>query len=258
MLSNVRTIVRYRWLLRELVVRDVTIRYRGSVLGLAWSLLNPIVFMAVYTLVFSVYLKAGIHDFPLFLLSGLVPWMWISGTVGQATNAILGGSNYVGKTLLPAELLVLVPVLSNGLNFLITIVLLFAVSVVLDVNVGWALLFLPILFCIELTMTVGLSLLVATVNVFYRDLQQIIGYIIMALFFLTPIFYDRAAVPPQFQFLVTFSPFAALIAPFQDVFYYGRPPDWRDIVFAGVFGIIVLVLSFAYFNRNRDAFGEYV
>jgi len=234
------------------------LRYRGSVLGFAWTLLNPVIFMLVYTLVFSVYLKSTIHAFPLYLLSGLVPWMWASNAIGQGVTSILDGRAYVGKTLMPTELLVFVPVLSNGANFLITILLLFPVSLALGVNVGWALLFLPFLVLVELCMALGLSLLVATVNVFYRDLQQLIGYALMAIFSLTPIFYAKEAVPPSLQFIVVWSPFAAIVSGYQSVFYYGVPPDWRAMLFATVFAAAALFGGLSYFNRNRDAFGEYV
>jgi lipopolysaccharide transport system permease protein len=252
------TLVRYRYLLFEMVVRDVKIRYRGSILGFAWTLLNPVLFMGIYTLVFSVYLRSNIHAYPLFLLAGLIPWMWFSATVAQSVTAILDGRAYVGKTLLPTELLILVPVLSNGLNFLITIALLFPISIALGANAWWALLFLPILTAIELCLTLAVSLLVATVNVFYRDLQQLVGYGITALFFLTPIFYARTSVPQNLQFLVTFNPLAALIGTFQSVFYDGTPPSWKHLVFAAVFAVGLLLAALAYFDRRRDAFGEYV
>jgi lipopolysaccharide transport system permease protein len=256
--SRALAVARYRWLLFELVNRDVRLRYRGSILGFGWTLLNPILFMAIYTLVFSVILKSGVRAYPLFLLSGLIPWTWFSSAVGQGVNAILDGRMYVGKTLLPAELLVLIPVLSNGVNFLITIVLLFPVSLVLGVNIGWALIFLPLLVLIELCMALGFSFFVATLNVFYRDFQQLVGYALLAAFFLTPIFYTRFVVPPNLQFMVAFSPIAALISGYQSVFYYGRPPDWAELLFAAGFAAFVLVTGLLYFDRHRDAFGGYV
>lgn len=256
--TSVREVARYRWLLYELVVRDVRLRYRGSILGFAWTLVNPILFMIIYTLVFSVYLRSNIHAYPLFLLSGMIPWTWAASAIGQAVTAILDGRMYVGKTLLPTELLILVPVLSNAVNFVITIVLLFPVSVALGVNVGWALLYLPILVLVELCMTLGFSFLVATINVFYRDLQQLVGYALMALFFLTPIFYAREAVPARLQFLIVFSPIAALVSAYQSVFYSGAPPDWRELLFAAGFSVLLLFGSLVYFNRHRDAFAEYV
>ncbi|HZY99205.1 MAG TPA: ABC transporter permease, partial [Candidatus Baltobacteraceae bacterium] len=172
--------------------------------------------------------------------------------------SILDGRSFVGKTLLPTELLVMVPVFSNGMNFLITIALLFPISMLLGVNVGWAFVFLPVLLIIQLCITLGFALLVATFNVFYRDFQQIVSYLLMALVFLTPIFYLRTAVPTNLQWMVKFSPIAALISGYQHVFYFGTPPDWRDLLFAGVFGVVLLLIALSYFNRNRDALVEFV
>lgn len=257
--SSLRSIVRYRSLLWELVKCDVVLRYRGSIFGFAWTLLNPIIFMLIYTLVFSIYLKSPIRAFPLYLLAGMIPWIWMSSAISQAVTSILDGRSYVGKTMFPTEILVMVPVFSNAVNFLITIVLLFPVSYfVFGVPIWWALLFLPLLAVIELVMTLGFSFLVATVNVYYRDMQQIVAYALLAVFFLTPIFYARFVVPPSLQFLVKWSPVAALISAYQDVFYYGIPPSLRDVTFAAAFSIILLVLALAYFNRHRDSLGEYV
>ena len=256
--SSVRSIVRYRWLLYELVKNDVTLRYRGSLFGFAWTLLNPIIFMLIYTLVFSVYLKSPIRAFPLYLLAGMIPWIWMSTAIAQAVTSILDGRTYVGKTMMPTEILVMVPTLSNGVNFLITIVLLFPVSFAFGVTITWALLFLPLLILIELIMTLGFSFLVATVNVFYRDMQQIVAYALLAVFFLTPIFYARFVVPPSLEFLVRWSPVAALVASYQNCFYYGAPPSLRDLAFAFAFSVVLLFLALAYFNRHRDSLGEYV
>jgi ABC-type polysaccharide/polyol phosphate export permease len=117
---------------------------------------------------------------------------------------------------------------------------------------------LPLLTVIQLAITLGIALLVATCNVFYRDLQQLVGYALLAIMFLTPLFYEAAAVPANLKFIVTYSPIAALVSGYQSVFYYGTPPDWHKLLFAAAFGAAILALGLAYFNRNRDALGEYV
>lgn len=256
--SSAIALYRYRALLYELVVRDVKLRYRGSILGFGWTLLNPILFMVIYTLVFAVYLRASIPHFPLYLLAGLVPWNWLSAAVSQAAGSIVEGRMYVGKTILPSELLVVVPVLSNGVNFLITLALLAPVALVLGVNLLWAVLWLPALILVELIVILGISFLVATFNVFYRDLSQLISYLLTAVFFLTPIFYARSAVPANLQFLVTFNPINGIIAGYQDVFYYARSAHAGSLAAAAGFGIVLLWIALICFNRYRDAFGEYL
>jgi len=252
------TLYRFRWLLYELVIRDLRLRYRGSVLGFAWTLLNPLLFMAIYTLVFSIYMRVAIPDYPLYLLSGLIPWTFVQGAIGQAITAILDGRTYVGKTLFPIELLVVVPVLSNGINFLLSLVLITALALALGVHPGWSLLFLPVGIVVETLGILGFSFLCATVNVFYRDVQQLIGYALTALFFVTPIFYAASTVPPKFSFMVAYSPVAATIQIFQSVLYHGTAPPWRAVAFAAAFAVFVLGAGLGYFDRYRDAFGEFV
>jgi ABC-type polysaccharide/polyol phosphate export permease len=249
---------RFRWLLYELVKRDLKLRYRGSMLGIAWTLLNPLLFMGVYTLVFSVIMRSTIQHYPLFLLSGLIPWLWFSGAVTQATNSIVDGGAYIGKTLMPAEILVLVPVLSNGVNFLITIVLFLPVALVMGINIGWALVFLPLLLSIGLCLTLGTAMVVAVVNVYFRDIQQIVAYVMTALFFLTPIFYARDAVPTNLEFLLVFNPIAGLIGAFQSVFFNGVPPRPEDLLVSAAFGAMILIVGLALYNNSRDSLGEYV
>lgn len=256
-LNNIR-VYRFRWLLYELVKRDLKLRYRGSVLGIAWTLLNPVLFMAVYTVVFSVIMRSTIERYPFFLLSGLIPWMWLSGAIGQCTTSILGGSGYIGKTLMPAELLVLVPVLSNGVNFLITIALFIAIAAALGMNMLWAVAFLPLLCLIELCATLGISMVVAVLNVFFRDTEQIVSYVLTAAFFLTPIFYSRTSVPEKVRFLVTYNPLAGLIGVYQSVFYRGVSPDPNDLLGAAAFATIVLIIGLVYFETTRDALGDHV
>ena len=159
---------------------------------------------------------------------------------------------------MPAELLVLVPVLSNGVNFVITIGLLLPVSIALGVNVGWALVFLPLLVLIQLLLTLGISILVAVADVFYQDIQQIVSYVLTAAFFLTPIFYSRSVVPGNLRFLVDFNPLAGLLLAYQNVFYKGVPPDPRGLLTAAAFGTMAMVVGLAYFNNARDTLEEYV
>jgi lipopolysaccharide transport system permease protein len=261
MASTPHTAVRlynYRWLLYELVLRDLRLRYRGSALGFAWTLLNPLLFMAIYTLVFSVYLRIPIAHYPLFLLSGLIPWTWFAAAVQQGTTAILDGRHYVGKTTFPTEVLLAVPVFANAVNFVLSLPVLLLLSVAFKVHVAAAVLALPVLFIIQTAITFALVQLLATFNVFYRDLQQLVLYAVTALFYLTPIFYTVAQVPERFKFMLGWNPFAALIVSYQDIFYYGVFPTASDIGFASLIALLLLLLAQGSFLRYRESFSQYL
>lgn len=251
-------LLKHRWLVYELVLRDLRLRYRGSLLGFAWTLLNPVLFMAIYTLVFSVYLRVHIEHYALYLLAGLVPWGWLSGAVTAGTSSILDGRMYVGKTLFPTIVLVIVPVVSNAVNFLLSLPILLMFALLMHVHWGLPLVVLPLLIVIELLLVSGIVLLLATANVFYRDFNQLMSYGLTALMYLTPIFYLRDQVPPAFKPLVIWNPLAALMAGYQDVFYFNRLPNAGDLAYALVFSLVVLAVAYGTFLRLQESFSQYL
>ena len=257
-LNSFHTFVRYRWLIQELVSRDLKLRYRGSALGFTWSLLNPLLFMAIYSLVFSVYLRIAIVHYPLFLLSGLIPWNWFSGAIQQGTSSVIEGRMYVGKTTFPAEVLVIVPVLSHFANFLMALPLLIILALFFHVEVGLPLLALPVVLLIQMFLTFGILYFAATLNVFFRDFQQLIVYILLFLFYLTPIFYSIQSVPADLRPWALTSPFATLAIAYQDIFYYNVVPDGLSLVWLAVIALVVFITGRIVFDRYQDSFGEYL
>lgn len=253
-----RTTFRYRWLAYEQLAHDLKLRYRGTMLGFVWALLNPLLFLAIYTLVFSVYLHVRIANYPLYLLCGMIPYTWLATSVQSGITTIPDGRMYVGKTLYPIELLVLAPILTNGVNFLISLVLIFIFALVVGVHLGLSLLLLPVVVAAQLLLIVGTTLIFATFNVFFRDLQQLVSYFMTALFFITPIFYARSFVPEKWHFLITFNPLAALVSMYQAILYSGVMPSMKELAFAGGVGLVLLVIGASCFQRYRDYFGEYI
>jgi ABC-type polysaccharide/polyol phosphate export permease len=251
-------VYRYRWLIYELVLRDVRLRYRGSVLGQAWSLMNPLLFAAIYTLVFTAFLHVDIAHYPVYLLSGLLPWTWLSGALQQSVTSLVDGRMYVGKTLFPVEILVLVPVLAHGWNFICSLPVLFVLAFFFHVHLGWSLLALPALIFIELLVVYALSLLVASFYVFYRDVQQLTGYAITAMFFMTPLFYTMRSVPASLSFLVSDNPLAAIIGAYQDAIYRDTPPSLDALLFAAFFALVASAVASGVFSRCHESFGEFV
>jgi len=258
MLEPARSLYKYRWLVYELVLRNLRLRYRGSIFGVFWTLLNPLLFMAVYTFVFSVILKGAIPKFPLFLLCGLVPFTFFSTAVQQGSSAIVDGRVYVGKTLFPTIVLIVVPVLANAVNFAIALPLVLILALVLHVHLGASLLLLPVVLVVQLVLTQAIATLLAVVNVFYRDVQELLGYVMSALLFLTPIFYLPTSAPARYQAVFQLNPLAALVDSYQRILYAGAVPDFGRLGFAFGAAVLLALVANAVFIRYREAFAQYL
>lgn len=261
-------LVRYRELLYNLVVRDLKVRYKNSVLGVAWSLLNPLFMMLIFTVVFTVMQPSNIERFPIFVLCALLPWDFFRTSVTGATGSIVNNAHLIKKVYFPREVLPLSIVLSNLVNFLLALIVLFGMMALFHVRLTvWAL-YLPLLIVIQIAFSAGMALLFSTLNVFYRDTQHIMEVVMLGWFFVTPVFWDHTDLPETAFFLgvtwpvqrLTFilNPMASLISTYRDILYFGRGIDiyflWRTVITAVAF----LVLGYWVFMRYSKVFGEEV
>ena len=253
----VHSLYRYRWLLYELVARDLILRYRGSVLGFLWTFLNPLLMMLVYTLVFSVYLRIPIPHYAVFLISGLLPWLWFNSSISAGATSIVDGRTYVGRSVFAPIILIIVPILSNGVNFVLSIPLLFAIASFFGVPIGWPVIVLPVLMGVQFLLTLGILLTLATFNVFYRDLQQLMVTILSLLFYLAPIFYPLSSVPERVRPFLYIDPMVPLVLAYQDIFFFDRLPDARLVAYALLVALVLCAIGRRVFNRYKDAFADY-
>jgi ABC-type polysaccharide/polyol phosphate export permease len=258
----------HRELLRNLVVRDLKVRYKNSVLGVLWSLLNPLLMMIVFTAVFTVMRGQDVRAFPAFVLSGLLPWQFFQNSVSAATGSIVGNGYLINKVYFPREILVISGVLSNLVNFLLALLVLFPIIYLVGISLTFWALLLPLMLFNLVLFTLGISFIVATTNVFYRDVKMIIEVVLLAGFFLTPIFYSINTLPQHYElFGITWdiqrlmyylNPMASIIENFQRILYHGNQPAFsfvlRTFLTAGLFLIFGLAIFFRYSNR----FGEEV
>ena len=238
-------------------MRDVVLRYRGSVLGFLWTFLNPLLMMIVYTLVFSVYLRVALPHYAVFLVSGLLPWLWFGAAIGLGASSISDGRVFIGKAVFAPIILVLVPIFSNAVNYLLSVPMLLAIDALFRVPVGWPLLALPLLVAIQFMLTLGILLFVATFTVFYRDLQQLVSTILVLLFYLAPIFYPITSVPSQFRPYLFLDPMVSLELSYQKLFYYNQWPDPKLLLYAIVSAAALCYAGAAVFSRYKDAFADY-
>ena len=256
MLELWRVLYRYRELVGVLVAKQIKLRYRGSVLGFLWTLLNPLLLMLVYTLVFSVYLRIDMASYPAFLFSGLLPWIWLSSSLQQGVTSILDSAALVTRSQFPTQVLPVVTLTANTVNFLLTLPLLFAFLLAFRVPLGRPLLALPALVVIEYLLALGLVLIASAVNIYFRDLQHIIIHLLTVLQFLTPVFYPVSLVPEWLRPWALLNPFAVLVSAFQDVLYFNRLPPALPVLALLVLACVLVSIGAALFNRYQQAFAE--
>lgn len=268
-IHRLRELWSYRELIRNLVVRDLKVRYRHSVLGIAWSWVNPLLMMLVYTMVFN--FLAGSSDLPnfhVFVLCALLPWNFFAASVGGGTASIVGNAHLIKKVYFPREILPISIVLSNLVNFVIALPVLFGLALFSGAPITKWVLLLPIPILVQTIFTVGICLFLATLNVFYRDTQIIMGVLMMAWFFVTPIFYPITQIPLEAEILgITFNaqlwlrrlnPMASIVASYQDLLYHGAPTSLDFMLRTAATALIVLVAGYLLFLRYSSRFGEEV
>jgi ABC-type polysaccharide/polyol phosphate export permease len=270
--DKLRDLRRYQYLLRNLVGRDLKVRYKSSVLGILWSVLNPLFLMIVFTVIFSVLANSQIRDYPIFVLVGLIPWNFFSGSLTSGTTSITGNSALVKKVYFPREMLPLSALLSNLVNFFfafaVLVVFLYIFGIGLTIHALWV----PVLLLTQLIFTLGLCLLLGSLTVFYRDVLMILEVLLLAWFFLTPVFYSLEMFGPTVTLMgVTFDPAQVMrwINPMASIIDGYRTVLWGTYGSAGPVGmnaayllrtfvtsVIVLVVGYAVFVRLNPLFGE--
>ena len=275
MASRLRELFSYRELVENLVVRDLKVRYKNSVLGFVWSLLNPLLLMLVFTVVFTVvFPNLTIPKFPVFVLCALLPWNFFNTAVMSATNSVVQSGHLIKKVYFPREILPIATVLSNFANFLLALPVLFVFIIISGVPITPWLVYLPLIMVIQVIFTIGIALILATLNVFYRDTAVIMEVIMQAWFFLTPVFYPAELVPewkiiwglsvPVRRLAYILNPMASIIASYRSVLYgftNGSPPAPPALDFFSrtiVTAVLVLIVGYALFARYSHRFGEEV
>jgi len=166
-----------------LALKELKIRYRGSVFGFLWSMLNPLLNLLIYTFLFVVIFKSTAKNYPVYFFSGILPWNWFSSSVMEATDSVVSAGALITKSTLPAEIVVITKVVSNLINYLLSIPILFLFLMFFHVKISFIVLFLPVVIIIQFFLTSGVAFFPATWNVFYRDVRQIMQTIIQLLFF---------------------------------------------------------------------------
>jgi ABC-type polysaccharide/polyol phosphate export permease len=263
-LSNLRRLFGYRALIQSLVARDLKARYRGSVLGLLWSFLNPLLLLAIYTFVFTQVTpagpRAGFQPYALFIFCGLLPWTWFSSSLLESSTVLISGGNLIRKVLFPAEVLPIVTVLAAFVHFCLGLLIVAAAIAYFRVPVSAVdLLWLPVVIAAQLVFTLGLALIVSALTLHFRDLRDLLANLMTMWFFATPILYPMSAVNPRWHAMLNLNPFTHLAVAYQQLLFVQGPYHGGPRILTVAAGsLVVLAIGYAVFDRLRDTLAEAV
>lgn len=247
----------YREMIISLVKRDLKSRYKGSVLGFLWMILNPLFQLVIYTIVFSGIMRSGIERFSLFLFVALVPWIFISTCFSEGTMVIFGQQEMIKKIYFPREVMPIAYTTAQFINMLLSFIVIFIFVAIYRVLITPKMfLCLIIIMLIEYIMALGITFLSASLTVYFRDLRYIFSILSMAWMYLTPILYDVDMVPEKYQKLFNLNPMTPIVVAYRDILYYGRVPDTNTYIMAFVLAVALLVIGRIVFSRLQRGFAE--
>ncbi len=253
-----RTLVYYRDLILVLLAKDFKVRYKSTFMGYAWSVLHPLVLALIFFMFFRVFIRAQVEAYALYLIAGLFPWQWIANTCSGANMYFLGNSSLIKKVRFQPAMLVLTGVLNESIHFVcaVPVVLGFIVYFGKSLSIEW-LWGLPVLLALQLLTMLGVGLLIATCNLFFRDLERLVTLGTQMLFYLTPIVYPLEMVPSEYVWVFYVNPFAPIVICWQGLFCSGHvPPDYLAV--AAGWAVTALALGFAVYRRKVWRFAEIV
>lgn len=260
-----KSLLQHRQLIWQMTQREVVGRYKGSMMGLAWSFFNPIFMLVVYTFVFSVVFNArwGGHaggesktQFAVVLFVGMIVHGLFAEVLNRAPGLILANVNYVKKVVFPLEILPVVALGAALFHSLISLSVLLLAYIVFNGYLQWTVVFLPLVLLPLIVLTTGVAWMLASLGVFLRDVGQTIGILTMILMFLSPVFYPVSSLPVAFRPWMMANPLTFIIEQARDVLVWGRMPDWLGLAVYTLIAVAVAWLGFAWFQKTRKGFAD--
>lgn len=247
----------YRELLKTNISKDVRGKYKNSFLGVFWSFLNPLLQITVYALIFPLLMRGGaVENYTVFICCGLIPWAFFATAISRASFTIIENGNIVKKVYFPREVLPISVVTSEAINFIISTVIIIAFVLGYGVGINKFIIFYPLVLLVQYFLLIGISFIVSSITVFFRDLQHFIGIALQLLFYATPIVYAPGQIPDSFQWIIQYNPMTYVINGFRSIFYYKEMPDLVSLGIVFAISIVLCVIGYLIFHKLQKRFAE--
>ncbi len=246
----------YREFLRTSIKKEIRGKYKKSFLGILWSFLNPLLMLMVYAIIFPIILKSPEKNYVMFLMVALIPWNFFTTAITQGTGTVIVNGGILKKVYFPREILPISIVTSALINFLISCIIVFVFLIFTGIGFSIYFVFFPLIVLIEYIFLLGIVFILSSITVYLRDLEHIIGVIIMVLFYGTPIVYSLNTIPSNLLWIFKLNPMAYIVQGYRDILYYQTMPDVSGLFFIFVLSLILLIVGYHIFNKLQKNFAE--
>ncbi len=260
MINHLRELWHYRELLWSWTGREIKVRYKQSLLGAAWAIIQPLGTALIFTIIFSRFIHVPTDGipYPIFSYAALLPWTFFATSVSLATDSLVRNMNLVTKIYFPREILPFASVLAGLLDFAIAALVFVGMAIYYHISFSWSVTLLPLLLIIQVTLTLGVVLFASALNVFYRDIRFIIPLGLQLWMYLTPIIYPLSIVPERFRTLYLLNPMAGLIESYRRIIVRGEMPPLVEFVPAAAVSFLLFIAAYAYFKQAEQVFADII
>lgn len=257
-MSVFKNIYTYRELLKTNVKKEIRGKYKHSFLGILWSFLNPLLQLAVYSIVFPIIAKVQQDNYVVFVCVGLIPWTFFSTVVTQSTGVIINNANIIKKVYFPREILPISVVTSAAVNFVISCIIILAFVIFTGMGLSWYMLLFPVILVVQYFLSLGISFIISSITVYLRDLEHLINVAMLMLFYATPIVYSLSSIEGIYRKILYLNPMAHIIEAYRAIFYYKTLPNFSNLGILFLICIVLCVVGYAIFNKLQKKFAEEV
>lgn len=255
-MNGLKELYNYREMLSNLVKKDLRTRYKGSVLGFLWTFVNPLLQLIVYTLVFSVIMRVNVDKFYIYLFIALIPWIFFTTAIQGSSSCIISNKDLIKKIYFPRIIIPISVVNSAFMNMLFSMVIVFIALLVSGIGLSKYIIFLLVIMLIEYLFTLGLSFLLSALTVYFRDLEHILGILIMGWFYATPIVYTIDMIPEKYLSIFNLNPMVQIMQVYRDILYYKQMPSFNGLGSVIIYSMIMITIGYIVFQKLQKGFAE--
>ena len=254
----VKDLFNYSEFLKSNVKKDIRGKYKGSFLGVLWSFINPLLSVLVYAIVFPYIMRIKVENYLIYLITGIIPWTFFTSAINTGIISILSNADIIKKVFFPRIILPISSVTSALVNFFISCIIILVFCIFGGVGISASLLWLPLVALIQYVMLLGFTFILSAIEMYMRDIEHIVNFVLAMAFYATPILYTPDIFPNNLSWILKINPMAYLVNAYRDIFLYHQNPSLYGLIIVGVFSVVIFIIGYIVFERLQKGFAEEV